>query len=169
MVRSINRTLNLGATRTLRMALVRHPGPGCATEVPDTEVNFSMHDGSEFVLDTHDEVELTHHTQHGNIRCSWEHGMIAAIDEASISCGFVGRHVSKVRDVELSTDLVINSQYDKWCSSERCTHFKDAQRHWRGLCQQYTDVIGPRVRRALQKWQKVNRPKRVCADRHVQN
>ena len=162
---SVNRTLNVGHPRTLRMALVRHLGGNCSNEVRNTEVEFTLHDGSEFVLDTRDEVEEERQTLSGRIRCSWEHGMIEQIGCANISCGYVGRHVCKLRDVDLSSDLVINARHDKWIESEQCLMYRRAQNLWQSLSEQYIRMVEPHVRAALCNWPNQGRHARRAVTR----
>ena len=151
---SVNRTLNVGHARNLRMALVRHLGGNCSNEVKDSEVNFEMHDGSEFVLNTRDEVEENRETSAGRFRCSWEHGMAQPIGPKNISCGFVGRHVCKQREVELCSDVVMNEWYDTWIHMKRCREYQEAQSAWQGMSREYASKVGPRVRAALLRWPK---------------
>ena len=76
--------------------------------VPGTTVDFVLKDGSEFVLDTGDEVELERINRNGTtVNGAWFHGMVTAVEDNGISCGFVARDVRAVRDVRLDTDVVI--------------------------------------------------------------
>ena len=76
--------------------------------VPGTTVDFELKDGSEFVLDTRDEVELQRVGRSGtSVNGAWFHGMVTEVEDEGISCGFVARDVHAVRDVRLDTDVVI--------------------------------------------------------------
>ena len=114
---SVNRTLNLGATRTLTMHLAQHLGSVPSNGIPGTEVDFSLTHGSEFVLDTVDEVKTWRSTAQGDKFCSWKHRMVTPIDKDSISCGCIGRDVTEVRDVRLIDDVVIDPNFDAWSES----------------------------------------------------
>ena len=116
---AVNRTLNIGDSRTLTMELVKHLGGQCQRIIPNSRVEFELRHGSEFVLDTVDEVEGMRDTQTSPTRCSWTHGMITPVGHAGISCGFVARTVTVVCDVNLHDDVVIDAQQDAWqCSDE---------------------------------------------------
>ena len=115
---SVNRTLNLGATRTLTMHLAQHLGGSVGSSgIPGTEVDFSLTHGSEFVLDTVDEVKTRRSIAQGDKYCSWKHGMVTPIDDDGISCGCIGRDVTEVRDVRLIDDVVIDPNFDAWSES----------------------------------------------------
>jgi len=78
--------------------------------------------------------------------------MITQIQDAGISCGFVGRTVKHVRDVRASDDVVIDWQYDDWVASSRGQEFRTAEEEWHALCDRYTAVVGPHVETALKAW-----------------
>jgi hypothetical protein len=148
---SVNRTLNVGAPRTLTMALQKHLPHSCGRPVSHPEVSFEMCDGTEFILDTRDEVEELRETGEGITQCSWEHGMIDPICEHSISCGYVGRNITKVRDVNLATDVVI-SPHSNGGNSERRAEFETGVCEWHAMCGSYARVVHPRVEAALKAW-----------------
>ena len=106
---SVTRTLSVGATRILSMEMLSRDDGGVDwSSVPGTTVDFVLKDGSEFVLDTGDEVELERLSRNGTtVNGAWFHGMVTAVEDKGISCGFVARDVRAVRDVRLDTDVVI--------------------------------------------------------------
>jgi hypothetical protein len=157
---AVNRTLNVGETRILTMSLVKHLGGSHERVIPCSEVEFELTHGSEFLLDTADEVDDVRETQEGQTTCSWKHGMITPIRDAGISCGFVGRTVQRVRDVRTSDDVVIDRHYDTWVASKRGHDFRVAAEEWRALSTTYTAVIGPRVVAALNAWGEPKRQRR---------
>ena len=83
-------------------------------------------------------------------------GIISPIGGAHISCGFVGRHVCKLRDVELSTDLVVDARR----GTDKCMKYRLAQHNWQRMCEEYVKVVGPRVQRALLSWPDPGAPAR---------
>ena len=107
--RSMTRTLSVGATRILSMEMLSRNEDGMNwSSVPGTTVDFELKDGSEFVLDTGDEVEMERTGRGGMmVNGAWFHGMVTAVEDNGISCGFVARDVRTVRDVRLDTDVVI--------------------------------------------------------------
>ena len=149
---AVNRTLNVGETRILTMSLVKHLGGSHEREIASPEVEFELTHGSEFLLDTADEVDDVRDTHEGRMICSWKHGMVTPIRAGGISSGFVGRPVKHVRDVRISDDVVIDTRYDTWVASKRGHDFLAAAEEWRALSTTYTAVIGPRVIAALNAW-----------------
>jgi hypothetical protein len=149
---SINRTLNIGSTRVLTMALARHLGGGYVQHIPGTEYGFEMRHGSEFVLDTRDEVGAMRDTDHGPVQSSWTHGMVTPVSDGGISCGFVGRTVKNVRDVRIHDDVVIDTRFEHWCTSTRAAEFGDAAREWHAMYPAYVQRVGPKVLAALAAW-----------------
>jgi len=151
---SVNRTLNLGATRTLTMTLVKHLGAGFESSVPNEDLNFRLHHGSEFILNTLDEVEMVRQTDGaGATTCSWKHGMVTPIQDAGISAGIVGRCVRQVRDVRADNDIIIDPDIVKWRASNRGAQFSEAQQEWHQMSSRYQTTIEPRVQAALRQWQ----------------
>ena len=149
---AVNRTLNLGEKRVLTMCLVKHLGGSLEREIVDSQVDFQLTHGSEFLLDTADEVEAHRNTPGGPTRCSWKHGMLTPIRSNAISCGLVGRSVKHVCDVRSSDDVVIDAHYRGWVTSARAEDFRAGAEEWDGLCATYEKVVGPRVVKALQAW-----------------
>ena len=149
---AVNRTLNVGDSRTLSMELVKHLGGPCQWTIPGSEVQFELKHGSEFILDTVDEVEGMRDTRTSPTRCSWTHGMVTPVRAAGISCGFVARNVTMVRDVNLHDDVVIDAQHDAWQCSDNAAQMRRAEQRWHELCPSYVSAVQPRVEAALQSW-----------------
>ena len=99
------------------------------SSVPGTTVDFELKDGSEFVLDTGDEVEMERTGRGGMmVNGAWFHGMVTAVEDDGISCGFVARDVRTVRDVRLDTDVVILAGGSYVQTSKYVEHVEDERR-----------------------------------------
>ena len=83
--------------------------------------------------------------------------MITTIRDAGISCGFVARAVTKVRDVRLSDDVVIDPHHHAWVASSRAEKFRAASTQWHTLSTMYVQKVGPKVEAALSGWIKLQR------------
>lgn len=120
-----NRTLSVGATRSLHMQLrLPHNGVhGCDALVggsiayscgsgPAAEVQFDLTHGTEFILEPSDEELLPRAAGNGLIAMgSFYHGMVTEVEKSAVSCGLVYRHVTSSAEVDVATNRVILSKH----------------------------------------------------------
>jgi len=119
--------------------------------VPGTSVDFELKDGSEFVLDTGDEVELERISRSGTtVNGAWFHGMVTEVEDEGISCGFVARDIHAVRDVRLDTDVVILEGRPYAHASK----YENARNTWKTRgAPVYKAKTGALLEEAVKKWQ----------------
>jgi hypothetical protein len=119
--------------------------------VPGTTVDFELKDGSEFVLDTRDEVEMDRVGRSGTtVNGAWFHGMVSEVEDEGISCGFVARDVRAVRDVRLDTDVVILEGR----SYAHASKYEHALNTWKTRgAPVYKAKTGALLEEAVKKWQ----------------
>jgi hypothetical protein len=150
--RSMTRTLSVGATRILSMEMLSRGNDGMNwLSVPGTTVDFELKDGSEFVLDTRDEVEMDRVGRSGTtVNGAWFHGMVSEVEDEGISCGFVARDVRAVRDVRLDTDVVILEGR----SYAHASKYEHALNTWKTRgAPVYKAKTGALLEEAVKKWQ----------------
>jgi hypothetical protein len=148
---TVNRTLNVGATRTLSMELRENFDHRWGT-VEGMEAEFRMRDGSEFLLDTSDEVTCTRLAFNGKrVTGAWFHGMQTPVGESDISCGYVGRNVRRINDVRLEDDVVIMKTDSGHLARQAA--YEQARSVWvESQSKQYLEKVRHLAHEAVQKW-----------------
>ena len=163
---SDNVTISVGDPRVLSMQLrVRHTDGSEVSPPGAPDFEFALTSGSMFKLAKHDEDTLPRSSADGQVCMgSYFHGMVTPLEDNGMAAGFVSRHVTKVRDVNVHTNCVIPTwdEYQKytqevprqkvWGFPSRAAGFKSARAEWQSHACEYACVMRPLVEAALERW-----------------
>lgn len=149
---SMIRTLTVGAPRVLSLEMLRKSDHVGWAAVESTAVDFELTDGSVFTLDTDDEIMRRRVCSDGRSEVvgAWFHGMMTPVHHDEVSCGFVARHVHVVRDVCISSNVVITAAHIDQKRQLLYQTVRHAWKHvWSPIYRQHTAQL---VQSAVDKW-----------------
>ena len=165
--RMANRTISVGDPRTLRMQLML-PGDDLEREAQPDRVEYELGPGKDFKLHPDDEESHARQLADGSVAMgSFYHSMPTPLRADLISCGFVFRELTNVRDVYVSTNMVILTQEEmrsylndpvppKWRAKgyKTAAGAYDAVRaEWLKRAPEYAERVRQLVERALARWE----------------
>lgn len=158
-----NRTLSVGDPRTLRMQLMVDGDP---REREAERVEYELGPGRDFQLHPADEELAWRQFSDGGrvVRGSYYHAMPQQLRKDGIACGFVFRELNHVRDVLVSTNMVIMTREERrhyeldpaprhWKYKTRAEAYATVREEWVRLAPRYSRAVRKLVERALKRWE----------------